>query len=58
VGGDLASSALLNTYYPQSNRGAGIVFGQFAVNTAERELSGVVQEFVLRKLTPHAQKAQ
>jgi hypothetical protein len=58
VGGDLASSALLNTYYPQSDRGAGMVFGQFAVNTAERELSGIVQEFVLRKLTPHALKAQ
>ena len=58
LGGDLASSALMNTYYPQSNRGAGMVFGQFSINTAERELSGVVQEFVLRKLTPRAQKAQ
>jgi hypothetical protein len=58
LGGDLASSALMETYYPQSNRGAGMVFGQFAISTAERELSGVVQEFVLRKLTPHAQKAQ
>ena len=35
-----------------------MVFGQFAINTAERELSGVVQEFVLRKLTPRAQKAK
>jgi hypothetical protein len=58
VGGDLASSALLNTYYPQSNRGAGLVFDQFAVNTAERELSAIVQEFILRKLTPRAQKAK
>jgi hypothetical protein len=58
LGGDLASSALMNTYYPQSNRGAGMIFGQFAINTAERELSGAVQEFVLRKLTPRAQKAK
>ena len=58
MGGDLAASALMNTYYPQSNRGAGMVFGQFAINTAERELSGLVQEFVLRKLTPGAQKAK
>jgi hypothetical protein len=58
LGGDLAASALMNTYYPQSNRGAGMVFGQFAINTAERELSGFVQEFVLRKLTPGAQKAK
>jgi hypothetical protein len=58
IGGDLASNALMNAYYPQSNRGAGLVFGQFAISTAERELSTVVQEFVLRKLTPSAQKAK
>jgi hypothetical protein len=58
VGGDLAAAALLNTYYPQSDRGAGLVFSQFAINTAERELSAVVQEFVLRKLTPRALKAK
>jgi hypothetical protein len=58
VGGDLASSALLNTYYPQSNRGAEMVFGQFAVNTVEREISALAQEFVLLKLTPHARKSQ
>jgi hypothetical protein len=58
MGGDLAAAALMNTYYPQSNRGAELVFSQFAINTAERELSGVLQEFVLRKLTSRAQKAQ
>ena len=52
IGGDLASSALTTAYYPQSNRGAGFVFGQLAISTAERELSSVVQEFVLRTLTP------
>lgn len=54
LGGDLASSALSNTYYPDSNRGPGLVFGNFAIGTAERMLSGVIQEFVLRKLTPSA----
>jgi len=58
VGGDLAASALMNTYYPQSNRGAGMIFGQFAISTAEREVSSIMQEFVLRKLTSHAQKAK
>jgi hypothetical protein len=58
LGGDLAASALMETYYPQSNRGPGLVFGQFTINTAERELSAVVQEFVLRKLTPGVQKAK
>jgi hypothetical protein len=56
VGGDLASSALSNTYYPQSNRGAGLVFGNFAINTAERMASGIAQEFVLPRLTPSLRK--
>jgi hypothetical protein len=54
LGGDLASSALSNAYYPKSNRGPGLVFGNFAIGTAERMPSGVIQEFVLRKLTPVA----
>ena len=54
LGGDLASSALSNAYYPQSNRGAGLVFGNFAIGTVERMLSGFAQEFILRKLTPAA----
>ena len=54
IGGNLASSALSNTYYPDSNRGAGLVFGNFAIGTVERMASGVLQEFVLRRLTPNA----
>ena len=54
LGGDLASSALSNTYYPQSNRGVGLVFGTFGIGTAERMLSGIVQEFVLPRFTSHA----
>jgi hypothetical protein len=51
MGGDLSSSALSNLYYPQSNRGAGLVFQNFAIDTAERVVSALVQEFVLPKLT-------
>jgi Carboxypeptidase regulatory-like domain len=54
LGGDLASSALSNTYYPNSNRGPRLVFGNFAIGTSERMLSGVIQELVLRRLTPAA----
>lgn len=54
LGGDLASSALSNAYYPQSNRGAGLVFGNFAIGTVERMVSGFAQEFILRKFTPAA----
>jgi hypothetical protein len=52
LGGDLASSALSNVYYPQSNRGAGLVFGNFAIGTVERMASGFAQEFIWRKFTP------
>jgi hypothetical protein len=55
LGGDLASSAISNAYYPQSNRGADLVFGNFAIGTVERMLSGFAQEFILRKFTPAAQ---
>ena len=51
LGGDLASSALSNAYYPASNRGAGLVFENFAISTGERMLSSLLQEFVLHKLT-------
>jgi hypothetical protein len=56
LGGDLASSALAETYYPDSNRGPKLVFGNFAIGTGERMLSAVVQEFVLRRFTPAARR--
>ncbi len=56
MGGDLISSSLSNLYYPTSNRGAGLVFSNFAIGTGERALSTVLQEFVLRRLTPSAKK--
>lgn len=56
VGGDLGSAALSSAYYPPSNRGAGLVFQNFFLSTGERMLSSMVQEFVLHKLTPKAEK--
>lgn len=52
IGGDLISSAISNAYYPASNRGVGFTFENVAISTAEREVSSVIQEFVIRKLTP------
>jgi hypothetical protein len=52
LGGDLASSALANAYYPASNRGVGLVFGNFLIGTGERMLAGLVQEFVVKKVIP------
>ncbi len=51
LGGDLASSALSNLYYPQANRGAGLVFGNFAIGTAERIGASLAQEFLIGKFT-------
>lgn len=58
MGGDLMSASLSNLYYPPSNRGAGLVFTNFATGTAERMVSTVLQEFVLRRLTPSAKKRE
>jgi len=54
LGGYLASGAIANTYYPESNRGPGLVFGTFAIDVAADMANGVIQEFLLRKLTPSA----
>lgn len=54
MGGDLISGAISNAYYPESNRGAGLVFEGFALSTGERMVSTLVQEFILKKLTPGA----
>ena len=51
LGGILASSSLANLYYPRSNRGAGLVFGDFAIGIAERIGASVAQEFLLGKFT-------
>jgi hypothetical protein len=51
LGGDLSSSALSNLYYPPSNRGAGLVFGNFAIGTAERIGASLAQEFLFGKFT-------
>jgi hypothetical protein len=51
MGGDLASGALANLYYPQSDRGAGLMLSAFAISTGTRIVSTVVQEFVLGRFT-------
>jgi hypothetical protein len=54
IGGDLASAALSNTYYPASNRGVGLFLSNFLIGTGQRAASNLVQEFVLRRITPKA----
>jgi Carboxypeptidase regulatory-like domain len=54
LGGYLASGAIANAYYPESNRGAKLVLNTFAVDFSANVANGLLQEFVLRKLTPSA----
>jgi hypothetical protein len=54
VGGDLATGAISNLYYPESNRGPGLVFANAAIVTGGRMVNGLIQEFFLRRLTPSA----
>jgi hypothetical protein len=56
IGGDLGAAAIAASYYPPSDRGAGRVFGTTLINTGERVLANLAQEFVVRRLTPKARE--
>lgn len=56
IGGDLASGALSNLYYPESNRGASTVFTNALITTGGRIANALAQEFILRKLTSHTDR--
>jgi hypothetical protein len=48
LGGDLASAAISNSYYPERNRGVGLTFENFGINTAIHMSGRLLQEFVFR----------
>jgi hypothetical protein len=52
LSGYLASGAIANAYYPQANRGGGLVLNTFLIDFSANEANSVIQEFILRKLTP------
>ena len=54
IGGDLAAAAVSTAYYPASDRSAGRVFTSALINTGERALANLAQEFLLRRLTSKA----
>ena len=54
LGGYLASGAISNAYYPESNRGVGRVFSTFGVDVGADMANSLIQEFLLKKLTPSA----
>ncbi len=52
--GDLAAGGISNLYYPKSDRnGVGLTIGNGLLGTAADAVSNVVQEFVVRRFTPH-----
>ena len=58
IGGDLASGAVANAYYPDKDRGAKLVLSGALIGAGGRMANAVVQEFVLRKFTSqHAKTA-
>jgi hypothetical protein len=55
--GALAASGLSNTYYPKNERGVGLTFENAGVGIGTTAAINVLQEFVVRKLTPNAKRS-
>lgn len=54
IGGDMASAALANTYYPSADRGAHLFLANWAVLMGGRAANTLAQEFLARLTThPH-----
>jgi hypothetical protein len=53
--GSLAAGGLSNLYYPSLDRdSAGLTFENAAIGLASNAVTNILQEFVVRRLTPHA----
>jgi hypothetical protein len=57
--GALAAGGISNLYYPASNRnGVGLTFENTGLGVAGSGIGNLFQEFLIRKLTPHARNPQ
>lgn len=54
--GDLVAAGISNAYYPQKDRGAGLTFENAAIGIGATAAADILQEFVVRKLTPNLPK--
>ena len=52
--GSLAAAGISNAYYPANERGVGLTFENFAITVAAGGAANILQEFVIKKLTPNA----
>ena len=51
--GGIASGGISNLYYPPADRGAELTFENAAIGLGTTAAANILQEFVIRKLTPH-----
>jgi Carboxypeptidase regulatory-like domain len=51
--GSLASGGISNLYYPSTDRGAELTFENAGIGIGATAVANVLQEFIVRKLTPH-----
>jgi len=56
LGGYLASGAIANAYYPEANRGAGLLFRIFGLDLSADMANGVLQEFAIKRRARHAKE--
>ena len=54
--GDLVAAGISNAYYPQKDRGVGLTFENAAIGIGATAAADILQEFVVRKLTPNLPK--
>ena len=52
--GGLAAGGVSNLYYPSTDRGAELTFENAAIGIGTTAAANLLQEFVIRRLTPHA----
>jgi hypothetical protein len=52
--GNFASAGISNLYYPAKDTGVGLTFENALIDTGAAAAANVLQEFVIRKLTPNA----
>ncbi len=53
--GSLAAGGISNLYYDKDDRGAGLTFENTVIGIGASAVTNLLQEFVVKKLTPHAQ---
>jgi hypothetical protein len=52
--GGLAAGGISNLYYPSTDRGVELTFENALIGIGTTAAANILQEFVIRRLTPHA----